>query len=82
MTKDLRNLPMWLFPRFFRTHFDWIDDMAFGKQVPDKQVLKSVQQKLVQKAGYGSKVAATIGSDHKINGRNSKSIYESRFLVP
>ncbi len=36
--------------------------MAFGKQVPDKQVLKSVQQKLVQKAGYGSKVAATIES--------------------
>jgi osmotically-inducible protein OsmY len=35
--------------------------MAFGSQVPDKTLLRSVNQKLMQKAaGSGSKINATI----------------------
>ncbi len=35
--------------------------MAFGKPVPDKELLKSVSRKLMQRAtGAGTKVSATV----------------------
>lgn len=37
--------------------------MALGKQVPDKTLLKSVTQKLAQRAGgSGNKIVATVSS--------------------
>ncbi len=36
--------------------------MALGKQVPDKTLLKSVTQKIAQRATPGSKIVANVSS--------------------
>ncbi len=36
--------------------------MALGKQVPDKTLLKSVTQKIAQRAAPGSKIVANVSS--------------------
>ena len=56
--------------------------MAFGKEIADKEVLKSVNKKMLQRAsGSGSKVTATVASGVVTLSGVLASEYQRRPLI-
>ena len=55
--------------------------MAFGKQVPDRELTKSVNKKLLQRAGSGCKITATVASGMVTLSGVLEQDYQRRALI-